>query len=104
VAAPSQPALGLYGSGICPSQYPDYVNHDPDADYDDDFIWFHEPLAMAGERQCTLVYSWILGLTRKNGLSANGYGRMATSYVRALMYIIIIDIISNGEKANPFPL
>lgn len=99
VGSPSQPALGLYGLSFA-LQYPDYVNHNPDADYDDDFfgstnhlLWLTKDIHDRTQLD--------LGLTRKNGLASNGYGRLAkVSFVTD--FIIIIDVIERGES-QPIP-
>lgn len=100
VGSPSQPALGLYGLGFA-LRYPDYVNHNPDADYDDDLfgstnhlLWLAKDVHDRSQLD--------LGLTRKNGLAANGYGRVA-NVTFTTDVIIIIDVISRGEsKPVPF--
>lgn len=99
VASPSQPALGLYGLAFA-LRYPDYVNHNPDADYDDDFfgstnhlLWLSKDVHSRSQLD--------IGLTRKNGLPANGYGRVA-QVTFSTDVIIIIDIISR-EESKPVP-
>lgn len=99
VGSPSQPALGLYGLAFA-LRYPDYVNHNPDADYDDDFfgstnhlLWLSKDVHDRSQLD--------LGLTRKNGLAANGYGRIA-NVTFSTDVIIIIDIIARGES-QPVP-
>lgn len=100
VGSPSMPALGLYGLAFA-LHYPDYVNHNPDADYDDDFfgstnhlLWLSKDIHDHSQLD--------VGLTRKNGLSANGYGRVA-NVTFSTDIIIIIDVIARGEdKPIPF--
>ncbi|MFN0177029.1 MAG: PKD domain-containing protein [Saprospiraceae bacterium] len=99
VGSPSQPALGLYGLAFA-LQYPEYVNHDPDADYDDDlFGSTNHLLWLAKDNHARFQLD--LGLTRKNGLAANGYGRIA-QLTFSTDIIIIIDIISR-EESKPVP-
>jgi len=100
VGSPSQPALGLYGLAFA-LRYPDYVNHNPDSDYDDDFfgstnhlLWLSKDVHSRAQLD--------IGMTRKNGLAVNGYGRVA-NLTFVTDYIIIIDIIERGEsKPVPF--
>ncbi|MFN0037770.1 MAG: PKD domain-containing protein [Saprospiraceae bacterium] len=100
VGSPTQPALGLYGLAFA-LRYPDYVNHNPDADYDDDLfgstnhlLWLSKDIHDRSQLD--------LGLTRKNGLGVNGYGRVA-KVTFSTDIIIIIDIIARGEsKPVPF--
>ncbi|MFN0215751.1 MAG: PKD domain-containing protein [Saprospiraceae bacterium] len=99
VGSPSQPALGLYGLSFA-LRYPDYVNHNPDTDYDDDLfgstnhlLWLSKDIHPRAQLD--------LGLTRKNGLPANGYGRIA-KLTFVTDYIIIIDVIERGES-QPVP-
>ncbi len=99
LGSPSQPALGLYGLAFA-LRYPDYVNHNPDADYDDDFfgstnhlLWLSKDINNRTQLD--------LGLTRKNGLAANGYGRIGTVTFSSDV-IIIIDIIAR-EESKPVP-
>lgn len=100
VGSPSRPALGLYGLAFA-LRYPDYVNHNPDADYDDDFFGSTNHLLWLSKDNHERAQLDI-GLTRKNGLSANGYGRVARVSF-AMDYIIIIDIIERSEsKPVPF--
>jgi hypothetical protein len=100
VGSASQPALGLYGLGFA-LRYPDYVNHDPDANYDDDFFGSTNHLLWL-DKDVHSRYQLDLGLTRKNGLAANGYGRIA-KVTFSTDVIIIIDVIARGEsKTVPF--
>ncbi|MDX1909937.1 MAG: PKD domain-containing protein [Saprospiraceae bacterium] len=99
VGSPSQPALGLYGLAFA-LQYPDYVSHNPDANYDDDFfgstnhlLWLSKDL----HEQTQLD----IGLTRINGQAANGYGKIA-NITFSTDVIIIIDIIERSES-QPIP-
>lgn len=99
LGSPSQPALGLYGLAFA-LRYPDYVNHNPDADYDDDFfgstnhlLWLSKDIHDRSQLD--------IGLTRKNGLAANGYGRVA-KLTFSTDVIIIIDIIAR-EESQPVP-
>ncbi len=99
LGSPSQPALGLYGLAFA-LRYPDYVYHNPDADYDNDFfgstnhlLWLSKDLHDRSQLD--------IGLTRKNGISVNGYGRIANLTFRTDV-IIIIDIIARGES-KPIP-
>jgi PKD repeat protein len=99
IGSPAQPALGLYGLAFA-LQYPGYVNHNPDADYDDDFfgstnhlLWLSKDLHERTQLD--------LGLTRINGQAANGYGRVA-NLTFSTDVIIIIDIIERSES-QPIP-
>ncbi|MBC7775683.1 MAG: T9SS type A sorting domain-containing protein [Phycisphaerae bacterium] len=100
VGSPSQPAYGLYGLAFA-LRYPEYVYHNPDADYDSDFfgstnhlLWLSKDLHERSQLD--------IGLTRKNGLAVNGYGRIANLTFRTDV-IIIIDVIARGEnKTIPF--
>ncbi len=102
VGSPSQPALGLYGLGFA-LRYPDYVNHNPKADYDDDLfgstnhlLWLSKDVHDRSQLD--------IGMSRKNGVAANGYGRVAKVTFTADV-IIIIDVIARGEsKPTPFCL
>lgn len=100
VGTSSRPALGLYGLSFA-LQYPEYVNHNPDADYDDDF--FGSSNHMLWLAKDVHDHSQLdIGLTRKNGASVNGYGRVAKVAFNTDV-IIIIDIIARGEsKPVPF--
>ncbi len=100
VGGPSQPALGLYGLGFA-LRYPDYVNHNPDADYDDDLFGTTNHLLWLA-KDVHNRYQLDPGLTRKNGLPVNGYGRIA-KVTFSTDVIIIIDVIARGEsKPVPF--
>jgi len=99
VGSPSRPALGLYGLAFA-LLYPDYVNHNPDADYDDDFFGSTNHLLWLSKDNHERAQLDI-GLTRKNGLSANGYGRVA-KLTFSTDVIIIIDVIAR-EESKPVP-
>ncbi len=95
LGSPSDPALGLYGLSFA-LKYPEYVNHNPDTDYDDDFfgttnhlLWLAKDVHTRNQMD--------FGITRKNGQPANGYGRLA-KVTFAVDYIIIIDVIERGEQ------
>jgi hypothetical protein len=85
----------LYGLSFA-LKYPEYVNHNPDTDYDDDFfgttnhlLWLAKDVHTRNQMD--------FGITRKNGQPANGYGRLA-KVTFAVDYIIIIDVIERGEQ------
>jgi PKD repeat protein len=100
VGSPGQPALGLYGLGFA-LRYPDYVNHNPDADYDDDFFGSTNHLLWL-DKDVHSRFQLDLGMSRKNGLAASGYGRIA-KVTFSTDIIIIIDVIERGEsKSIPF--
>ena len=99
VGSPSQPALGLYGLAFA-LRYPDYVNHNPDADYDDDLFGSTNHLLWLS-KDVHDRYQLDLGLTRKNSLPVNGYGRVA-KVTFSTDVIIIIDVISR-EESKPVP-
>jgi len=99
LGSPSLPALGLYGLAFA-LQYPDYVNHNPDATYDSDFFGTTNHLLWLS-KDVFDHYQLDIGVTRKNGLAANGYGRVA-KVTFSTDVIIIIDIISREEN-KPLP-
>ena len=100
LGSPTLPALGVYGLAFS-LNYPEYVGHNPSADYKSDFygspnhmLW----LAKDNYDQRQLD----LGVTRKNGLTASGYGLIAEVTFRA-DFIIVIDVIERGvNEAIPF--
>ena len=97
------PALGLHGLAFA-LKYPEYVEHDPEVDYKNDFfgisnhiLWM--PKDNYSSRQLDL------GFTRKYE-NAAGYGRIATVTFRS-DFIIIIDVIAREEgeiKAFAVPI
>lgn len=99
VGSPSLPALGLYGLAFA-LLYPDYVNHNPDAAYDSDFFGTTNHLLWLN-KDVFDRHQLDIGVTRKNGIAANGYGRVARVTFSADV-IIIIDIISR-EESKPLP-
>lgn len=100
LGSPSRPALGLYGLAFA-LKYPEYVNHNPDVDYDDDLFGSTNHLLWLA-KDVHAREQLDIGVTRKNGQSVNGYGRIA-KITFAVDYIIIIDVIERGEnKAIPF--
>jgi len=99
VGSPSKPALGLYGLAFA-LQYPDYIHHNPDADYDDDFFGSTNHLLWLSKDVFTRNQLDI-GVTRKNGISVNGYGKVA-KVTFTTDVIIIIDIIGRSEN-QPIP-
>jgi len=100
LGSPAQPAMGVYGLAFG-LDYPDYVGHNPVADYKSDF--FGSPnhmLWMAKDNYSRRQLD--LGITRKNGQQANGYGALAEVTFRA-DFIIIIDIGDrSANRAIPF--
>jgi hypothetical protein len=100
LGSPSKPALGLYGLAFA-LKYPEYVNHNPDVDYDDDLFGSTNHLLWLA-RDVHAREQLDIGVTRKNGQAVNGYGRIA-KITFAVDYIIIIDVIERGENnAIPF--
>lgn len=100
VGSPNKPALGLYGLSFA-LKYPEYVNHNPDTDYDDDFFGSTNHLLWLA-KDVHSRQQLDMGVTRKNGIAANGYGKVAKVTFSADV-IIIIDVISRGEnKVMPF--
>lgn len=99
VGGASQPALGLYGLSFA-LKYPEYVNHNPDADYDDDLFGTTNHLLWLSKDNHERTQLDI-GLTRKNGQAVNGYGRVA-NLTFVTDYIIIIDVIER-EESKPVP-
>lgn len=95
LGSPSKPALGLYGLAFA-LEYPEYIGHDPEADYKSDY--FGSPnhmlwLSRDNHQQKQLD----IGVTRKNGIPANGYGAVADITLRA-DFIIIIDITDRAAN------
>lgn len=95
LGSPTQPALGIYGLAFG-MEYPDYVGHNPEADYKSDF--FGSPnhmLWLAKDNHSR--YQLDLGLTRKNGQQVSGYGALAEITFRT-DFIIIIDVTGRSDK------
>ncbi len=89
VGSATAPALDLYGLAFA-LKYPEYVEHDPEVDYKNDFfgisnhiLWL--PKDNYDERQLDL------GFTKKYA-SSSGFGRIATLTFRS-DFVIIIDVI-----------
>ena len=90
VGRPNNPALDLHGLAFA-LKYPEYVEHDPEVDYKNDFfgisnhiLWL--PKDNYADRQLDL------GFTKKYA-SSSGFGRIATITFRT-DFIIIIDVIA----------
>lgn len=99
LGSPIQPALGIYGLAFG-MEYPYYVYHNPDSDYKSDF--FGSPNHMLWlAKDIYPRFQLDMGLTRKNGQQASGYGALAEVTFRA-DYIIIIDITSKSNN-NTIP-
>jgi PKD repeat protein len=91
-----QPAFGIYGLAFS-MLYPDFVAHNPEADYKSDF--FGSPNHMLWLAKDNHSRSQLdLALTRKNGLQANGYGALAEVSFKA-DFIIVIDVAGRSENA-----
>jgi hypothetical protein len=96
----TRPALGVYGLAFA-MHYPEFVGHNPEADYKSDY--FGSPnhilwLSRDNHNRSQLD----LGITRKNGLNANGYGAIAEITFRA-DFIIIIDVAGrSNDRVIPF--
>lgn len=101
VGSPGQPALGLYGLAFA-LRYPEYVNHDPEAVYDGN-PFFGAPINTLFLTQD--IYprrQFDMGLVRRNGTSASGYGRIANVTFKA-DFIIIVDIIERTSNSGIVP-
>ncbi len=100
LGSPTLPALGVYGLAFS-MNYPEYVGHNPSADYKSDF--FGSPNHMLWLAKDNYDQRQLdLGVTRKNGLQASGYGLIAEVTFRA-DFIIVIDVIERGvNEAIPF--
>lgn len=96
----AQPALGLYGLAFA-MQYPEFVGHNPEADYKSDYFGSsNHMLWLAKDNHSRNQLD--VGLTRKNGQMANGYGAVADVTFRA-DFIIIIDVAGrSNDKTVPF--
>lgn len=91
----SKPALGLYGLAFA-MEYPEYVGHDPEADYKSDY--FGSPNHMLWLSRDNHDRKQLdIGVTRKNGNPANGYGAIADVTLRA-DFIIIIDVADRSAN------
>jgi PKD domain/Secretion system C-terminal sorting domain len=100
LGSPVLPAFGIYGLAFS-MNYPEYVGHNPSAEYKSDF--FGSPNHMLWLAKDNYDQRQLdLGVTRKNGLQASGYGQIAELTFRA-DFIIIIDIADrSSNKAIPF--
>lgn len=95
LGSPTMPALGVYGLAFA-MEYPEYVGHNPDADYKSDY--FGSPnhmLWLAKDNHAE--HQLDIGLSRKNGQQASGYGKIAEVTFRA-DFIIIIDVTDRAEN------
>ena len=95
VGSPTEPALNLYGLAFT-LQYPEFVNHDPEADYsttsifgDKHYLWL--PHDVYSKRQLDM------GLVKTNHASVSGYSKIAEVTFQ-WDYVIIIDVIGREQK------
>lgn len=101
VGTPVQPAMGLYGIAMGLA-YPDYVEHDPEADYPFNNLFGHSNHVLWLPKDNYSKRQLDLGFVRKNSQAVSGYGRIARIRFRA-DYIIIVDIIGRESKPlTPF--
>lgn len=100
LGSPTRPALGVYGLAFA-MHYPEFVGHNPEADYKSDY--FGSPNHILWLSRDNHSRSQLdLGITRKNGLNANGYGAIAEITFRA-DFIIIIDVAGRStDRVIPF--
>ncbi|MFM8373432.1 MAG: T9SS type A sorting domain-containing protein, partial [Bacteroidota bacterium] len=100
LGSPTRPALGVYGLAFA-MHYPEFVGHNPEADYKSDY--FGSPNHILWLSRDNHSRSQLdLGVTRKNGLNANGYGAIAEITFRA-DFIIIIDVAGrSSDRVIPF--
>jgi PKD repeat protein len=95
LGSPTQPALGIYGLAFG-MEYPDYVVQSPESDYKSDF--FGSPNHMLWlAKDIHSKFQLDMGMTRKNGQQASGYGAIAEVTFKT-DYIIIIDITSRSSN------
>ncbi len=96
LGTPTQPALGMYGLAFA-LRYPEFVNHNLSANYDgtsmfgiNHMLWL--PKDNHSRRQLDI------GLTRTNGQTVGGYGRIAQLTFRS-DFIIIIDVADRTDQS-----
>ncbi|MEZ4892663.1 MAG: PKD domain-containing protein [Saprospiraceae bacterium] len=100
VGSPIKPALGVYGLAFG-LHYPEFVGHNPQADYKSDYFGSPNHMLWLAKDNHT-DHQLDIGLSRKNGLSANGYGAIAEVTFKA-DFIIIIDVADRSENRTiPF--
>jgi len=99
VGSPTEPALGFYGLAFA-LQYPEFVNHNPEADLATDlfgtshFLW--QSRDHYNRRQLDM------GLVKTNHEPVSGYGKIAEVTFK-WDYVIIIDVIDRTDsKIIPF--
>jgi len=99
VGSPEAPALGLYGLAFA-LKYPEYVDHDPEVEYKNDFFGISNHLLWLPKDNYD--YRQLdLGFTQKHQ-AVSGYGRIATVTFET-DFIIIIDIIERElSDVKPF--
>lgn len=95
VGSAQEPALNLYGLSLA-LEYPDFTQFSPVANYDDNAFFGFGNYIMWLPQDIPATRQFDLGFTRKNGLGASGYGRIAQVNF-FLDYIIIVDI---GDRTN----
>jgi PKD repeat protein len=101
VGTPSAPVFGLYGMALA-MKYPEYVNHDPGTDYDDDSFFGFSNYLLWLPRDNYSRRQLDMGFSQKQGNGKSGYGRIANITFRA-DFIIIIDIVDRASTdAVPF--
>jgi hypothetical protein len=100
VGSSNLPALGLYGLAFG-LQYPEYVEHDPETYYINDFFGTdNHVLSLRKDNYDRLQLD--MGFVRKNHVNTAGYGRIAKVSFKA-DFIIIVDVLGReSAKVKPF--
>lgn len=96
VGSSTQPALGLYGLAFA-LRYPEYVNHNPAAVYDGNPFFGAQLNTLFLTQDIYSRRQFDMGLVRRNGTSASGYGRIANITFKA-DFIIIVDITDRATN------
>lgn len=100
VGSASLPALGLYGLAYT-LQYPEYVEHDPDTYYINDFFGTDNHV-MSLRKDNYARQQLDMGFVRKDHQNTAGYGRIAKVSFKA-DFIIVVDIVAReASKIKPF--
>ena len=100
IGSPAQPVYGLSGVA-CALRYPDFVGHDPVLLYNPSFLGSPNFVLTLG-RDNHNFQQFDMGLARKGGSGASGYGNVAKVNMKG-NYIIIIDIIDR-QAAKLIPV
>jgi PKD repeat protein len=102
VGTPELPALGLYGLAFG-LQYPEYVEHDPETYYINDFFGTdNHVLSLRKDNYARQQLD--MGFVRKNHLNTAGYGRIAKVTFKA-DFIVIVDVVGReSSKIKPFAI